>query len=262
MSEELQEIPEDMSLQEQVIKEFSSDSVQKTYEEATKQGLWPSEKILYTTYFKKNSSVLDIGCGAGRTTFPLVEIGHKVVGVDITPAMIKTAKKLSKELKIKAEFQEGDATKLPFKDQSFDNALFSFNGWCQVPGSDNRLRVLEQVFRVIKPGGRFIFSSHIRHFVSFRMFFWIWQWMKLHIFKPLNFPIREQEYGDRFFKRGKSGEFENEQFIHIPSLKEVKTAIKDAGFTLEKNAYRLNISMEDDKVKAGNCMFFVCEKPL
>ncbi|MBU0471248.1 MAG: methyltransferase domain-containing protein [Nanoarchaeota archaeon] len=248
------------SIKEIVIKEFSADNVQESYREQTRKGLWPSEKIIYTKYFKKGFSVLDIGCGSGRTTFQLAKMGYKIIGLDLTPAMINSAKNFCKEFKMKMDFRLGDATKLEFKNQSFDNAIFSFAGWDQVPGRKNRLKVLEEVYRVIRPNGYFIFTSHIRTYLSKWCFLWLIQFIKMYILRYLRFKIKEQEWGDRFFKKAKSETFHNNQYIHIPSLKEVKKQIEKAGFELVYNDCRKNVTDNDKEVKAGNCMFFVCKK--
>ncbi len=61
-------------------------------------GLWESEKWIFETYANKNSSILDIGCGAGRTTFGLHQIGfHKIIGLDISQEMVIQAKKLKRK---------------------------------------------------------------------------------------------------------------------------------------------------------------------
>lgn len=248
------------SIKKTVIREFSSPKIQNSYQEMTRQGLWGSEEKLFKRHFKSGSSVLDIGCGSGRTTFPLIRNGYKVTAIDITPAMLKSARGFAKEFKLKADFRLGDATQLEFKDRSFDNALFSFNGWDQVPGRANRLKALKEVYRVLKPNGVFIFTSHIRRFDKFTPF-WVKQWLKIHILKPLGFEIKEQEYGDRFIKRTMRESFEGEQYIHIPSLKEVKSQLDRAGFVIESNDYRNTLSEKDKGLASLNCRFFVCRKP-
>ncbi|RLJ06777.1 MAG: class I SAM-dependent methyltransferase [Candidatus Aenigmatarchaeota archaeon] len=247
-------------IRELILKEFSNQKVQKAYERLTRKGLWKSEKKLFKKYFKKGSVVLDIGCGSGRTSFGLAKMGFKVTGIDITPAMIKTAKRLSKEFNIKIDFLIGDAVQLCFKNESFNCALFSFNGWDQIPGKENRLKALKEAYRVIRPGGFFIFTSHVRHL---RGYFWLWvkQWIKFYILKRLGFNVKEIEFGDRLFKEASEEMYENEQFIHIPKLSKIKEQIREAGFELVFYDKRNTIAPEDKKLKSGNCTMFVCKKP-
>ena len=53
--------------------------------------------------------VLDVGAGTGFFTFLLSPLGHEVVGIDLTPAMIAKAKELARHLNISAEFFVMDA---------------------------------------------------------------------------------------------------------------------------------------------------------
>lgn len=248
-------------IQQLVLDEFSSDKIQKTYEEMTRMGLWKSEEKLFRKYFKKGTKILDIGCGSGRTTFPLSRMGYNVIGIDITPAMISTAKRIAKEFKLNIDFEVGDATKLGFKNESFDNALFSYNGWEQIPGEKNRSKALKEAYRVIKPGGYYIFSSHTRVLKGYFLF-WLKQWIRFYILKPLGFKIKEMNFGDRFFKSSSIEEYRKEQFVHIPRLSRIKAQIKEAGFKLILFDKRNNIAKEDEKLKTGNCTIFVCKKPV
>jgi len=148
-------------LKKMVIDEFSHPKTVKSYTKALDIGLWESEKKIIDRFIKQGK-LLDLGCGTGRTTFPLNEMGYDVLGVDLTPSMIEVAKKEAKRRKVDIEFKVGDATDLDFKAKTFDNAIFSFNGWTQIPGKENRQKALAEVYRVLKPKGYFTFSAHVR----------------------------------------------------------------------------------------------------
>lgn len=251
---------DEKELEKQVIEEFSTKEEQRLYRERTiHEGLWESEKIIYRKYYKKGSSILDVGCGSGRTTIGLKKMRYNVFGVDLTPAMIKTAKEIAEEKQLKIMYEVQNATDLKYKDESFDNALFSFNGWCQIPGHERRQKALNEIYRVIKPEGYFIFTTHERHVFGKRLPFWTWQVIKMYALKPLGANVKEIDWGDRFFKSVSHGVKQN-NYIHIPSRKEVKDMIKEAGFELIYNAKRSQISSKDDFSNSGNCTFWVCKK--
>lgn len=259
------------SLKQSVINEFSSDITQEKYLKIGEKGLWQSEETFIDKYFAKNSRILDIGCGTGRTTIPLYLKGYKVVGVDITPKMIESAKKIALNKNLNIDYQIGDATDLKFEANFFYNAIFSNNGWTQIPGKVNRQKALNELYRVLKPGGYFIFTSHKKRYSPYYLFFWIKQWLKIYLLKPLGFNIKEIEFGDRFFSRESGGtEFKEKQYIHIPNINEVKKQIQNSGFKIVESLTMGDISKTDASERgstltkkdnaAKSPVFYICSK--
>ena len=82
-------------------KSFTTEKTVSDYAKAVREiGLWESEKIMIKKYFNLESRILDIGCGAGRTTIGLYKLGyHLIEGLDLSEAMIAQARRISKELK-------------------------------------------------------------------------------------------------------------------------------------------------------------------
>jgi ubiquinone/menaquinone biosynthesis C-methylase UbiE len=255
-------------LQEHVISEFSSPLTQAVYKQEARRGLWPSEAVAIKTYFQPGSRVLDVGCGTGRTTIPLYEEGYEVVGVDITPAMIDTARSIASQQGLAINYEVGDATHLPYPNESFDNALFSFNGWAQIPGRVNRAAALSEIHRVLRPSGHYIFTTHTRTFKLTRAPFWIKQWMKCYVLKPLGWPIQEEEFGDRFFNRLTETDdpmikaawagTQQCQYVHISTDRIVQAMVLKAGFRLIKRAPGNEIAPNDS---TSSPTFYICQKP-
>lgn len=106
----------------------------------------------------RDRPILDLGIGAGRTTPELVKLSADYVGVDYSQGMVDICRAKYPDRDIRL----GDARDMRcFEDGRFGFVLFSFNGIDTVNHAD-RLRILKEVRRVLRPGGSFVFSSHSR----------------------------------------------------------------------------------------------------
>ncbi|WP_435347447.1 class I SAM-dependent methyltransferase [Haloarchaeobius sp. HRN-SO-5] len=115
------------------------------------------ERYLVEEHFgDAGGRVLDIGCGTGRTTRPLSDMGFDVVGVDVSEEMVKRARTRHPGIR----FEVDDATDLRHDDGSFDHVLFSYYGLDSIVPEESRTRAVAEIFRVLRPGGTFAFNSH------------------------------------------------------------------------------------------------------
>jgi SAM-dependent methyltransferase len=135
----------------------------ETYGEDFGQTSWvtteESAEIPQILDLKPNSSVLELGCGSGGYALHLAEkVECSLVGLDINASGVRNANQLAlqKGLATRAQFELCDISNgFPFADETFD-AAFSNDVLCHVPG---RPKVLGEMFRVLKPGGRMLFSD-------------------------------------------------------------------------------------------------------
>jgi ubiquinone/menaquinone biosynthesis C-methylase UbiE len=119
--------------------------------------LTPCEQLLFRSYIKPGMAVLDLGVGGGRTTPYLSSTASRYVGVDYSEPMVQVCKKKFPDL----DFLLADASDLSaFEDASFDAVVFPFNGLDYVVPDEHRLRCLRECWRVLRPDGVFVFSSH------------------------------------------------------------------------------------------------------
>ena len=135
----------------------------ETYGEDFGQTSWvtteESKEIPRLLDLRPNSSVLELGCGSGGYALHLAEkVGCRLVGLDINAPGVRNANQLalSRGLASQARFEQCDVSNnLPFDDNAFD-AVFSNDVLCHIRG---RPKVLGEMFRILKPGGRMLFSD-------------------------------------------------------------------------------------------------------
>ena len=103
---------------------------------------------------KKGSRVLDIPCGTGRHAIRLARKGASVLGVDITPAYLRQARRAARSLP-NARFVRGDMRRIPLRGE-FDAAinLWTSFGYFDAPSDDQK--TLRGIARALKPGGLFL----------------------------------------------------------------------------------------------------------
>jgi SAM-dependent methyltransferase len=121
------------------------------------EGLRPLEAELVAEFFPAPPArILDLGCGAGRTSMGLNRLGYDVVAIDLSTGLLAEARRRYHGI----DFREMDATQLGFERETFDAAMFSYNGIDCIYPVEERVRCLQEVGRVLRPGAPFIFSSH------------------------------------------------------------------------------------------------------
>ena len=239
-----------------IVNSFSEWNSLRKYSKAVFNiGLWESEKIFFTKYLHKDGYVLDIGCGAGRTTFGLYKMGYtNIIGVDLTPRMIENAKIIFNKLNIPINFEIGDACNLSFENNTFDGCLFSFNGIMQIPEKENRIVAMSEINRVLKKNCRFVFTTPDREKDNKRSTFWMEEkrrWLEGKQDKRIH------EFGDRV-----TVETKRLSFLHVPDREEIIECIEKSNFKLLEDAWLLDIADDTEDVKAfrGNCRFWAVEK--
>jgi SAM-dependent methyltransferase len=127
------------------------------------RSLRAAEQVILERYREPlGGRVLELGCGAGRLTGHVIELGGQVHGVDISPAMVAHCR----ETYPGARFSVGDLSDLSsFKGGPYDAVLAPFNV-IDVLGEDARLDFLGDARGLLAPGGLLVFSSHNRAFAS------------------------------------------------------------------------------------------------
>jgi SAM-dependent methyltransferase len=119
----------------------------------------PGEEVAFglVTQDARAGRMLDLGVGGGRTTPIVLAETKDYVGLDYTAELIEICRRKFPGI----PFVCADARDLSqFPDDCFNLVQFSFNGINSVD-RDGRKRVFGEVFRVLRPGGAFLFSTFV-----------------------------------------------------------------------------------------------------
>jgi SAM-dependent methyltransferase len=111
----------------------------------------------------RGKDVLEIGCGTGVHTKLLAEAGAHVAAVDLTPTAVELTTRRLELAGLSADVREADAESLPFESASFDFAW----SWGVIHHSSDTNRVIAEIARVLRPGGRLAFMVYHRTSITF-----------------------------------------------------------------------------------------------
>lgn len=106
----------------------------------------------------KGRAVLEVGCGAGVDLARFGRGGAVVTGVDLAPSAIQLAAANFSQQGLTGELRVADGERLPFKDGTFDLAFA--HGVVQYTAEPQRM--VDEIRRVLKPGGEAIFQVYNR----------------------------------------------------------------------------------------------------
>ena len=159
------------------------------------------EAIMELGQFRSGVRVADLGCGSGVFTKLLHEKGCEAVGIDISSKLVAIGRHSFPGV----EFLAGDVEALPFANASFDGVLLSGI----VHHLPDPRRCAAEVFRVLRPGGRFVAFDPNR----VNPFMWLYRDRASPFYSPI-------------------GVTENERPVLAKKVAEV---FRSAGFRVETN---------------------------
>lgn len=221
----------------------------------------------------KGKSILDVGVGTGRTTKDLLRVSNDYLGIDYSREML-----VSCQNKFPAvNFELADARDLSaYPDESFYTVFFSSNGICMV-NHDDRVSIIKELYRLLKPGGVFMFSAYNLNFLEHRKPFYFPEFGKT--LNPAKFVVR----ASRFLKnlavslinrlRYKSLEIITSEYaiindrchnyatmLYYTSPANMKKQLHECGFTAQLDAYGIGGQMIADHDVIDDTLFYVIRK--
>lgn len=186
-----------------------------------------------------SQTVIEFGCGNGRTLLPLIRNGYRAVGVDLsTPMLLEMRRKFEAEKKISEAQPSVSPESFSAKDclvslranlveldgianDSVDHGVCLFSTLGMIRGHQHRVNFLRHCRRILRRNGLFILHAHhlwnqLRHPGAMR-------WLVGHAWRVVR---GREEFGDRFASyRGVQN-----MFIHSFRKRELARLLKDSGF--------------------------------
>lgn len=146
-------------VQEDIYREIRTETYGQDFGQTSWVTSRESDLIPSILNLKGDSDVLEVGCGSGMYAISIAKrVSCRITGLDINPNAIASATELADNSLVRdiARFEQCDVSnELHFANASFD-AAFANDALCHIP---NRARVLQELLRVLRPGGRLLFSD-------------------------------------------------------------------------------------------------------
>ncbi|HEY2584237.1 MAG TPA: class I SAM-dependent methyltransferase [Tepidisphaeraceae bacterium] len=155
-------------------------------------------------------SVLEVAPGPGFFAIELTKLGdYQVTGLDISPTFVQIATANARKAGVNVEFREGNASAMPFADESFDFVYCSaaFKNFAEP------VKALDEMHRVLRPGGESLIvdlrkdvsmneiADYVRQSGRSRFDGWITKWAFRHML------IRRAYTRDQFSRMGEQSRF-------------------------------------------------------
>lgn len=129
------------------------------YQQIAFENVIIAERLCAELAIPAGARVLDVGCGTGNAALAAARRRAKVTGLDIAAVLIDRARRRAEaEGLTTIDFQIGDATVLPFADDSFDYVISTF-GAVFLP---DQVATAAELARVVRPGGTIALTAWAR----------------------------------------------------------------------------------------------------
>lgn len=187
------------------------------------------EKII-----KKNKvdvkNILELACGTGNITIPLLKKGYDILGIDISTSMLNVAKKKAKDMNLDLVLLNQDIVQLDFDVYNLDCVLCCCDGFNYILEEENLLKVFEDIYSKLKKGGIFIFdiSSYykLKNTLGNNIFYeerenidYIWENYfdeEENILQMnLNFFVKEEELYKKFSEEHLQRAYKREEILNL-----------------------------------------------
>ncbi|MFA6410591.1 MAG: class I SAM-dependent methyltransferase [Candidatus Buchananbacteria bacterium] len=191
----------------------------------TRSYLWPG-LLDFKKFVKPGDKILDLGCGNGKLRLLFKDVKIDYSGLDKAQKLLDIAQNKSEFALASQQFFKGDAYNLPFADNTFDTVFF-IAVLHHLPSKELRLKSLQEINRVLKPGGTLIMTNWNRYQAKGLQLKYIikYTWLKL-------IGQSELDFKDIYLPWMKGKDY---RYYHAFTLGELKKLVNQSGLKLDQN---------------------------
>ncbi|MCB0668904.1 MAG: methyltransferase domain-containing protein [Saprospiraceae bacterium] len=125
-----------------------------------------------------NDRILDMACGQGRHLMEWARRGQQeLYGIDRSRYLIQRARTRARNEGLNLNLKEGDVRKLPYPTDHFDCVTILGNSFGYFESTDDDLKILREVFRVLKPNGKFLMDLADGNYLLKNFVPRSWEWI-------------------------------------------------------------------------------------
>jgi len=179
----------------------------------------------------EGAKVLDLCSGHGRHTIPLAKTGYQMTALDLNKKFLSILKREAKEQKLDIRIIHSDMRDIPFMNE-FDGIINIFTSFGYFTNDKENLKVLEQVFRALKPAGKFLLdvvnkewvqrNTHIENKYKIK---------KYSVLEKIKFNQGTNQWKANFaITNGKGRNYSAKYITKLYSLAEIEKMLKQVGF--------------------------------
>ncbi len=198
----------------------------------TRHRVWPEMEILVKKYVKYGDKVLDAGCGNARLAGVLNKVEYW--GLDSSSRFLSNLKFKNQNLKNgKINLKNLDLLELDKFEQDDFDIVFMFASFNHIAGREFRLKVLNDVYQLLKPGGFVIMTNWNMWNLVFKKNIWRYKFSYRSLNERYNLSFRDIMTRWQLPDRKKQAELYYRAF----SKSEIKALLRKTGFKVVQNYY-------------------------
>lgn len=139
------------------------DSLAKIYElwSSADKAFLPSQQFYIEVCKKGVGPIVELGVGTGRIAIEIAQLGIEVIGIDKSTEMLKICEQRAGDLDLKNIHLIQEDVRTFTLSQTVNTVIFPFRSIGHLLSMDEKSQLFKHVYKLLKPGGLFIFDHYV-----------------------------------------------------------------------------------------------------